>query len=263
MDVYFVKPNLQILSCDSCPTEENLVSKKSVYLSLLDKCSQLQQISEHESAIPTWCTNESEDSSDLSSGSSTPSIESLNTLNAKKSSPESLTIEKQSSKGSRHNDNKDAVSDILNFPLQSLKLSPEDCYRETRITDSLLLTKLNLPSEISSTDNKWIALKYLQLSTDVALLQYKYLKSYTKINKLVKKYFSKPDISESQEAKGFKCISYEMNKFKSLENVLTLLLRLQEQFQTRFSNTSTTAKMTVSAGTHTHTPTDTQSQATE
>ncbi|TID13524.1 hypothetical protein CANINC_004882 [Pichia inconspicua] len=238
MDVYFVKPNLQILSCDSCPTEENLVIKKTLYLSLLNKCSQLQQMSGSDSKLPSWCTNDPQTSNDMTSSSSTPSVESLNNMNMTRS-PKTTATPKCFLKhmlNDSQNNRKDPSLDILTFPLQSVKLTPEDCYRKNKITDTIFFTRLNLPTNISSADRKWLALKYLQLSADVALLQYKYLKSYTKINKLVKKYFSKPQISESEEANGFRCISYEMDKFKSLENVLTFLTHLQDKFQTHFSN---------------------------
>lgn len=198
MDIYIVKPNLEISNCENSPSNSTLLSKKSDYISLLQKCNRLCQINGGFEKIPKWCQIKS----------------SCHDKNSK-----------------CHN--------VDELPLQSIVLDPQD-YKKLEPKSDYSLSKLNIPNNISLVDGKWLALKYLQLDSDIALLRYKYLKSYAKITKLLKKYFSKPEISESEESEGLKQIDNEMSKFKALENILSMLLSLKVNFQNRFSDFEST-----------------------
>lgn len=198
--------------------------------------------------MPQWCMKAAKRSSETPPVVSSSSMDSLETVTAEKSAsplatedtpkttPRSNTVPNSSEINTiPRSTHRESADEILSLPLQAVKLTPEDCIKPDIDTDSTLLAKLNLPTKIPSADGKWLALKLLQLKADIALVRYKYLKSYTKINKLVMKYFSKPDISETQEAKGYHAIDHEMTKFKHLENVLTLLTTMQDHFYQRFA----------------------------
>ena len=208
MDFYIVKPNLQIADCEDCPSDSTLLSKKSAYLSLQKQCRKLSQMNGGDAEVPPWCR--------------------CKTPGHRSPSP--------SSEGG---DGEDADPAIPSLPLQSITLAPQDYSKLEPRPDSLSLARLHLPNNISSLDGKWLALKYLQLNSDVALVRYKYLKSYAKIIRLLKKYFSKPQVSEYEDysdSEGFKQINDEMAKFKTFENILTLLVELKKKFHQRFSH---------------------------
>jgi hypothetical protein len=232
MDLYIVKPNLEISKCDNCPTSKALLSKKSDYLSLLKKCNKLSELNGGNSHIPSWCHSPTIDNT-LNSGL-TLSHFSLPNLPSDDDNKDNNNKNNNDSEDEDDNDN----DNELNLPLQSIKLVPTD-YTKSPSPDSVSLSKLEIPLNITSIDGKWLALKYLQLTSDIALLRYKYLKSYTKINNLVKKYFSKPQVSEDEESSGCKLIDQEMSKFKKFENILTLLLDLKKKFKERFNHFET------------------------
>lgn len=202
MDLYIVKPNLEIADCENCPSDSTLLAKKSAYLSLLKQCNKLSQMNGGEAQTPSWCRCHT------------------NTAPGKTGSKE------------------DKAAACLS--LQSITLTPQDYKKLEPRRESLSLARLDLPNNISAIDGKWLALKYLQLNSDVALMRYKYMKSYAKITKLLKKYFSKPQVSESEESEGLTQINDEMSKFRTFENILTLLLELKKQFHARFSHFDTT-----------------------
>lgn len=196
MELYIVKPNLEISDCENCPSEQTLISKKTDYLNLQKQCKELYNLNinnkdnnnnNNKDNIPIWC------------------------IPSKNENPYKLKI-------------------------QSFNLLPQDYTKSDNSSNKNILDKLSIPKLLTNFDGKWLALKFLQLNSDISLLQYKYLKSYTKITKLVKKFFSKPQISESDETEGFKQINNEMSKFKVYENLLSLLLELRKQFEKKYSH---------------------------
>lgn len=202
MDVYFVKPNLEISNCDNCPNNNTLVCKKAYYLSLLKKCTKLSELNGGDSQIPNWCNGKFHDEKEDTEDEDTEDSEN-----------------------------------ILTLPIQSFKLTIDD-YTNPLDKDNIppLLYKLQIPSKLTPNDGKWLALKYLQLTSDIALVRYKYTKCYTKINKMISKYFSKPDLSLAEEKKGTKLVDKKLKRFRNLENLLNMLLELKNQFEKTFHN---------------------------
>lgn len=219
MDFYIVKPNLQIADCEDCPSDSTLLSKKSAYLSLQKQCRKLSQMNGGDAAVPAWCRCKSP---------------------GEPRSPSPADNDKGGrDAGGGQGQGQGHGNPVASLPLQSITLAPQDYSKLEPRPDALSLARLDLPNNISSLDGKWLALKYLQLNSDVALVRYKYLKSYAKITRLLKKYFSKPQVSEYEDysdSEGFRQINDEMAKFKAFENVLTLLVELKKQFHQRFSH---------------------------
>lgn len=234
MDLYIVKPNLEILNCENSPTEETLISKKSNYLQLQKKCKHLAELNGGENISPPWCKGN--DGGVVIGGEGSPSStgtgKAQDKIEASGSGESNDSNESDTNHGHTHtrHHNRSVV-----LPLQSVALAPEDYTKLHPDTDSISLSKLNIPTHLSLVDGKWLALKYMQLSSDVALLRYKYMKSYAKINRLVQKYFSKPQVSQDDETKGFKEINEEMGKFKIYENILSILVKLKKQFKEKFA----------------------------
>lgn len=217
MDVYFVKPNLEISNCENCPNQTTLVSKKAHYLSLLKKCTQLSELNGGDSQIPNWC----------------------NHISTKEDDDTDDEIDEEVDDNDKNNDNNNENDDeeILVLPIQSFNPTVTDYTKPIDKENApSVLYKLQIPTKPTPMDGKWLALKYLQITSDIALVRYKYLKSYTKVNKLVCKYFSKPDLSLAEEQKGTQVVDTEMKRFRELENLLNLLLELKKQFEGTFHN---------------------------
>lgn len=227
MNVYIVQPNLEITNCENCPSEETLLSKKADYLANLNKCEKLEQLNGMEH-VPSWCVSSSR--SEVSSDSD--DVQGHTHSNKHKHKRNHLHNHNHN-----HNHNHKPASDTdLDFQLQSFHPETGDYSKLDNDAADAPLSKLGIPPKVESQDGKWLALKYLQLNTDISLLQYKYLKCYVKINKIVQKWFSKPQITENDEQTGYKLINHEMDKFHKLENLLKLLLNLRLKFQAKYKD---------------------------
>lgn len=123
------------------------------------------------------------------------------------------------------------------FQLQSFSLDSNSYKDSDQIpnNENTLLSYLKIPNGVClQTHGKWLTLKYLQILSDISLLRYKYLKSYSKLNKIIKKYFSKAVITESDEENGFKEFDIENESFKKLEHTLNLLIAIKKAFENKF-----------------------------
>lgn len=215
MQLFIVQPNLKISDCDNCPSDSTLITKKHCYLKNLSNCKKIVHSLSSDEPEPSWCMAEK-------GPESCPSP----------TSPIIPTCP-------------DSAEWPLCLPLQSINLTPSDFQNldlnpdskgEKEITSDILFKRLNIPKNLSQDEYKWLAVKYLQLISDISLLDYKYLKSFVKINKIIKKYFSKTEVSKNDEEIGFKCFNHEKKKFKKIEHFLILLLDLKKKFNSLYSD---------------------------
>lgn len=199
MEMFIVKPNLELLNCQD-QTHESLVNQKSQYLKHLSKIQSLCH--SHKNAIPEWCHDSSNDTecSLLAMGRRTSII---------------------STDSQKHSSNNHI--NCLNLKLQSIDLSDDLIKSQSDYPFSIL----NIPHNMSGEDKHWIELKKLQLETDIALVEYKCNKALVKMNNVVKSKFSKEALSREEEERGLKVVSKECDKFKRLENVLKKLVVLK------------------------------------
>ncbi|KAG0671280.1 hypothetical protein C6P42_003624, partial [Pichia californica] len=166
----------------------------SAYMKLFKQCAKLTELNtsnDHkkdndsiEKDIPSWCVVPNNDN---------PYKLCLQSLKLKPQDYTKLDPSIHSDDDNNNNNNNN-----------NNKNNNTDTNTTTSSTASSLLQRLAIPEDISLSDGKWLALKYLQINSDVALVQYKYLKSHIKITKIMKKYFSKPQVSEEDETEAAK-----------------------------------------------------------
>lgn len=253
MNLYIVKPNLQVANLsaeDSCPSETTLLSKKYTYMALLHKCKKLLEMNGGAKAAPRWCENlhMPEESNDKC-----PSH------NRKHSHSHSHSHTNEHCTATDNSE--DAIREqILQLPLQSITLTDEDLKGSSNYTTNTTagsnintasssstshdpLERLGIPIGItpSERDGKWLAFKYMQILSDIALVRYKYLKSNAKVNTLAQKYLcsSRTDIEPNAEddaamEEGLVVVSAESNKCSKLEHVLCTLLDVCTAFEKHF-----------------------------
>ncbi|GMG56235.1 unnamed protein product [Ambrosiozyma monospora] len=109
-------------------------------------------------------------------------------------------------------------------------MTPEDL---KKVGDSYFSHKLQLPK---NAPKKLLSLRYFQLTTDMSLLEYKYLQLYSLVNNTIKEYFGASELELEKEEEGYHVVSQEMDFFKKLENLLIKLRFLKVEFENRFSS---------------------------
>jgi hypothetical protein len=263
MNLYIVKPNLQVANLsaeDSCPSETTLLSKKYTYLALLHKCKKLLELNGGAKAAPRWCDNlhmPEESKEKEKDNDKCPSH------NRKHSHSHSHSHTNEHCTAADNSE--DAIREqILQLPLQSITLTEEDLKGSSNYTTSTTagssintasssstststshdpLERLGIPIGItpSERDGKWLAFKYMQILSDIALVRYKYLKSNAKVNTLAQKYLcsSRTDIEPNADddaamEEGLAVVSAESNKCSALEHVLCTLLDVCTAFEKHF-----------------------------
>lgn len=213
MEMFIVKPNLELLSCQD-QSHQALVNQKSAYLQHLSKIQSLCH--SHQKELPSWCHDSSRD------------VDCTSLALGRRTSVVSNDSQPDTVRGLASLSLCDNAQDknCLGIQLQSLRLTNELIESEEPFPFSVL----GIPSDVSSKDRTWVDLKKLQLETDIALVKYKYNKALTKLNSAVKCQFSKAFITPEEEERGLKVVSKDCDKFKRLERVLSKLVDLNADF---------------------------------
>lgn len=261
MQLFVLHPNLEISSCDGGPNEQTIENKKLAYLSSLERYSDMiHKLSKNPSVseIPNWCfTRETESNiSELLKRNMTPALESLiignddtNPSGYKKNCNE-LEAEKngREHKGGMCQKKLEEIDRVEDLPIEVIKLTDNDKLpfkksKGDKHPDGSLVTymlqRIKLPTEKHNSSNcrAFLMVKYLGISTDILLVEYKYVQIYSRMNSIIKKYFSKPELTAEMEEEGFEKVNKQMDFFKKLENVLVRLRRLKAEFEDAYGAT--------------------------
>ncbi|VEU20924.1 DEKNAAC101889 [Brettanomyces naardenensis] len=259
MQLFVVHPNLEVSDCDSSPTAETINVKKQSYLHNLKKYRKLiQRLSSDPSVkeIPDWCLTrdtESNISEVLLNNSAAFTFDSEEQQQTEEATSVTSDEADDAHEESQHRRSSsacfaqrlEAINRVEDLPIETIQITSENQlpFKETngdRKPDGsrvyYLLPQLNLPENAPLTPRykDFLALKYFQLTTDLSLVEFKYIQIYSKINKIIKKYFSTPELTPEIEDEGFSKVNIEMELFRKLENVLVRLRRLKTEFEDKF-----------------------------
>ncbi|KAH3661539.1 hypothetical protein OGAPHI_006387 [Ogataea philodendri] len=223
VQLFVVHPDLQVSDCNDCPSQNSLDKKKGEYIKNLKYYKRLTAKLSHNAdvaQVPNYCL----------------------TRNTEQNVNDIIHSAEKMDDGS--DDDKptlDDVHELSHLPLSSMQISEDDFTKQgtTRVDSMSLEEKLELPANLDSRSmdedtNNFLALKYLQIITDLSLVEYKYLQSYSKINESIKKYFSMPELTSDLEEEGCTVVSNEMEFFKKLELLLKRSRELKSQFEEKY-----------------------------
>ncbi|QPG73318.1 hypothetical protein FOA43_000628 [Brettanomyces nanus] len=268
MQIFMVHPNLEVSDCDSAPSAATINDKKQTYLHNLRRFRKLIHRLSHDDSvktIPDWClTRDTENNVTeiirRNSGESTfdtqqhaftdPESDSSDGIDNHGKSPSMCSAKKLES-----------INTVEDLPIETVQITDEDQlpFKEAkgdRYPDGsrvyYLLDRMNLPKVTTMTPDfkNFLALKYFQLTTDLSLVEFKYIEIYSKINKIIKEYFSKPELTPEIEDEGFSKVNVQMDLFRKLENVLVRLRRLRLEFEDRFGELFQNHDATTSISSH-------------
>ncbi|QOU23048.1 hypothetical protein BRETT_003239 [Brettanomyces bruxellensis] len=255
MQLFVLHPNLEISSCDGGPSEKTIEGKKLAYLKNLKRYNDLMhKLSENPSVkeIPDWCfTRDTERNisevikRNTSSNTQSHSNIKSNHINDVDQKPVKQKLQldnKGKCEFAMNREKLEEINTVEDLPIETIRLNDEDQLpfkknKGDKNSDGSLiiymLQRINLPKKAKEGQNYrvFLVVKYLEISTDVLLVEYKYIQVYSRMNEIIRKYFSKPELTPEMEEEGFKQVNKEMDFFKKLENILVRLRRLKAEFK--------------------------------